>query len=247
MSASLRKRRNCCVEAEYREVRERDISTLRPQPRSRMPEFWQQPWRCHVCLQSQMRRSRLQLPVFPRLWPRFRCEGQFPDNKQRPEGAAKMHGFVRLSSRSPLGRNLPPPGHYGSVPYRGSRAACVPESAADRSEKSFREHSSHHPQIHPPFCGERTSAVTIWPRSNACRVSCVPVRPVAPRINSRIVRSNIKIAGGSALGCLTMMTRPPGLQIANPYLTRVIELNARNNHSMHDQTRVTVNDRTRPI
>ena len=30
-----------------------------------MPEFWQQPRRCHVCLQSPMPRSRLQLPVFP--------------------------------------------------------------------------------------------------------------------------------------------------------------------------------------
>ena len=48
-----------------------------------------------------------------------------------------MHGFVRLSSRSPHGRNLRPPARYGSVPYRGSRAACVPESAADRSEKIF--------------------------------------------------------------------------------------------------------------
>ena len=32
-----------------------------------------------VCLQSRMRRSRLQLPVFPRLWPRFRCEEEFPE------------------------------------------------------------------------------------------------------------------------------------------------------------------------
>src|SRR5438105_4202022 len=51
-----------------------------------------------------MRRSRLQLRVFPRLWPRFRCEEEFPDNKQPPEGAARMHGFVRLSSRSLRGK-----------------------------------------------------------------------------------------------------------------------------------------------
>ena len=152
MSASLRKRRNCCVAAQCREVPERDIPTLRPQPRSRVLGFWQQPRRCHVCVQSRMRRSRLKLPVFPRLWPRFRCEEEFPDNKQRPEGAARMHGFVRLSSRSPHGKNPRPPARYGSVPYRGSRAACVPESVADRSEKSLREHSSHHPQKRSPRC-----------------------------------------------------------------------------------------------
>src|SRR5882757_1464341 len=41
-----------------------------------------------------MRRSRLRLPIFPRLWPRFRCEEPSPDNKQRPEGAARMHGSL---------------------------------------------------------------------------------------------------------------------------------------------------------
>ena len=49
---------------------------IRPQPRSRVLEFWQQPRRCHVCVQSRMRRGRLQLG-FPRLWPRFRCEEEF--------------------------------------------------------------------------------------------------------------------------------------------------------------------------
>ena len=129
-----------------------DVPISRPQPRLRVPEFWQQPRRCHVCPQSRIRRSRLQLPVFPRLWPLFRCEEEFPDNKQRQEGAARMHGFVRLSSRSPHGRTLRPPTRYGSVPYRASRAACVPENAADRSETSLQEHSSHHPQIRSPRC-----------------------------------------------------------------------------------------------
>ena len=91
-----------------------DIPTPRPQPGLRVPEISQQPRRCHVSLQSRMRHSRLQLPVSRRLWPRFRCEEEFPDNKQRPEGAARMHGFVRLSSRSPHGRNLRPPVRRGS-------------------------------------------------------------------------------------------------------------------------------------
>jgi hypothetical protein len=46
-------------------VVQRDSQTIKPQPRLRMPEFWQQPRRCHVCVQSPVPRSRLQLAVFP--------------------------------------------------------------------------------------------------------------------------------------------------------------------------------------
>jgi hypothetical protein len=213
-------------------VPERDISTLRPQPRSRMLGFWQQPRRCHVCVQSRTWRSRLQLPVF------------------------RVSGLDFVAKKSSLTISNGRKARRGCTALFGSRLdhhageTCLLQAATDQCRivvavrrasqkarrivrKNLSESIRHIIRKYTlPFCGERTSAVTTWPRSNACRVSCVPVRPVARRINSRIVRSNIKIAGGSALGCLTMMTRPPGLQIANPYLTRVIELNARNNHSM---------------
>ena len=51
--------------AEVGDVPERDVPKFRPQPRLCVPEFWQQPRRGHVCPQSRMRRSRLQIPVFP--------------------------------------------------------------------------------------------------------------------------------------------------------------------------------------
>ena len=111
----------------------------RPQPQSRVLEFWQQPRRCHAFLLSPMRRSGLLRLVFRLLWPRFRCEEEFPDNRQRPEAGARMRGFVQLSFRSPRWKNLRPPTRYGSAPYRGNRAACVSGTAAGRSEKSLRE------------------------------------------------------------------------------------------------------------
>ena len=86
-----------------RKVPEGDIPTFRPQPRLRAPEFWQQPRRCHVCLQSQMRRSRLQLPVFPRLWPRFRCEEGFPDNRQWQDDAARMSVVTPIADKRGCG------------------------------------------------------------------------------------------------------------------------------------------------
>ena len=72
------------MSTECREASQRGIPTPRPPRLLRAPEFWQQPRRRRVCLQSRMPRSRLQLPSSPGLWPLFRCEEEFPDNKQRP-------------------------------------------------------------------------------------------------------------------------------------------------------------------
>jgi hypothetical protein len=56
----------------------------------RVPEFWQQSRRGLACLQSRRQRTQLQLPVFPLPWPRFRPEEAFPDNKHRPQSAARI-------------------------------------------------------------------------------------------------------------------------------------------------------------
>jgi hypothetical protein len=124
----------------------------KPRPRLRGLEFLRQPRRGRVCRQSRKRRNRLQTPIFPHLWPRSRCEAEYLDNRQRQEFAVRARGFVRLSSRFPHERNLPPATRAGSGLYRVNRAACAPRSAADHLEKSLQGHSSRHAQIHSPRC-----------------------------------------------------------------------------------------------
>ena len=115
------------------------------------------PSRDHVCLNfpttspapslPQSPRAWSVAPVFPRLLPRFRwTKRMFPDIKLwRLASVRRYCGFALLASHYHLEKPASS-SSAGSAPYRGSRAACAPESAADRSEKSPRGHSSHHLQ-----------------------------------------------------------------------------------------------------
>src|SRR3954464_7900863 len=61
------------------------------------------------------------------------------------------------------------------------RAAC--NSVALRGSPSRTVNLSREA---PSFCGERTNAVTVWPRSSDWVRSCRPIPPVAPRTKSRM-------------------------------------------------------------